>query len=196
MSASQSGLLKDKPWVKFVCNLDLFIAAAALIILTLVTSAGVFKRYVMKDPILWQEEVSAFCQVWMIYMGASVGFRSGSHVAIEMLHDALPAKLQKLLDYLIDLIVLFVLVFLCVKSQSYIAQVFGRSGRPTPILRIPYTMIYGIAPWGCGVMIISYFVSKYAPAFIKFIEIPRNNAELDEHIEQEAEQEIESEAKL
>ena len=167
--------LGKRTWVKLLCNLDLFIATAALIVLTLVTSVGVFKRYVLKDPILWQEEVSAFCQVWMIYMGASVAFRSGSHVAIEMLIDALPVKLQKFFGYVIDLIVLFVLIFLCVKTQAYIAQVFGRSGRPTPIHRIPYTMIYGIAPWGCGLMTVSYFVSHYAPLFIRDIEVPKQS---------------------
>ncbi|MBQ7593778.1 MAG: TRAP transporter small permease [Synergistaceae bacterium] len=165
---------KANPFVKFICNLDLIIAALALIILTLITTAGVFKRYVLKDPILWQEEISAFCQVWMVYMGASVAFRTGSHVAIEMLVDALPPKLQKFMGYVIDMIVLFVLVFLLVKSQAYVAQVFGRSGRPTPILRIPYTYLYGVAPYGCGLMIISYFVSKYAPVFTKSIEVPEN----------------------
>ncbi|MBQ9595272.1 MAG: TRAP transporter small permease [Synergistaceae bacterium] len=171
---------KANPLVKTLCNLDLLIAVTALIILPLVTTAGVFKRYVMKDPILWQEEISAFCQVWMIYMGASVAFRTGSHVAIEMLIDSLPAKLQKFMGYVIDFIVLFVLVFLLVKSQAYVAQVFGRSGRPTPILRIPYTYIYGIAPYGCALMIISYFVSKYAPLFVKSIELPEQKGESDE----------------
>ena len=165
---------KANPLVKILCNLDLIIAALALIILTLITTAGVFKRYVLKDPILWQEEISAFCQVWMVYMGASVAFRTGSHVAIEMLIDALPEKLQKFMGYVIDMIVLFVLVFLLVKSQAYVAQVFGRSGRPTPILRIPYTYLYGIAPYGCGLMIISYFVAKYAPEFTKSIDVPEN----------------------
>ena len=181
--ANEGDILSDslgkKSWVKLLCNLDLFVATVALIVLTLVTCAGVFKRYVLKDPILWQEEISAFCQVWMIYMGASVAFRSGSHVAIEMVIDALPERAQRLFGYLIDLIVLFVLVFLCVKSQAYIAQVFGRSGRPTPILRIPYTMIYGIAPWGCGLMIVSYFASHYAPLFIRDIEVPKQKAEVE-----------------
>ena len=171
---------RQNPLVKIICNIDLVIAMIALVVLTLVTSAGVFKRYVMKDPILWQEEISAFCQVWMVYMGASAAFRSGSHVAIEMLVDALPEKLQKFMGYVIDLIVLFVLVFLLVKSQAYVAQVFGRSGRPTPILRIPYTYIYGVAPYGGGLMIVSYFVSKYAPRFVKSVNIPESESDTDD----------------
>ena len=169
--------LKRKTWIKVLCNLDMIVASVALVVLTFVTAIGVLKRYVMKDPILWQEEVSAFCQVWMIYLGASVGFRAGSHVAIEMVVDSLPEKAQRIIGYVIDMIVVFVLVFLCVKCQAYIQQVFGRSGRPTPILRIPYTLIYGIAPIGCALMIVSYFVSRYAPEFTKSIELPEKAAE-------------------
>ena len=171
--------MKKKAWLKAICNIDLIIATVALIILTLVTSVGVFMRYVLKMPLLWQEEAQSFCQVWMIFMGASVAFRTGSIVAIEMVVDSLPEKAQKVVGYFIDMMVLFVLVYLCVKSQAYITQVFGRSGRSTPILRIPYMLIYGIAPWGCGFMIISYFLSKYAPKFVKEmdIDIASGNAE-------------------
>ena len=163
--------MKKKTWLKILCNLDLFIASVAMIVLTLVTAAGVFMRYIVKNPILWQEEVQAFCQVWMIFLGASVAFRGGSIVAIEMLVEALPEKAQRIVGYVVDLIVLFVLAFLMVKSQAYITQVFGRSGRPTPILRIPYTLIYGIAPYGCGLMMFFYMLSKYLPKFVKDVDI-------------------------
>jgi len=163
--------LKKNPWLKILCNLDLFIASIAMVVLTLVTAAGVFMRYIAKNPILWQEEIQAFCQVWMIFLGASVAFRAGSIVAIEMFVDALPEKGQKIMGYVIDMIVLFVLSFLMVKSHAYIQQVFGQSGRPTPILRIPYTLIYGVAPYGCALMMISYILSKYLPRFVAAINI-------------------------
>lgn len=164
--------LQKKNWLlKILCNLDLLIATAALIVLTLVTSGGVFMRYVVKNPILWQEEVSAFCQVWMVFLGASVCFRQAGHVAIEMVVDALPEKYQKIANYVIDIIVLCVLLFLATNAQAYITQVFGRSNRPTPILRIPYKVLYGVAPISCWLMLISHFVGKYAPAFVKSIDI-------------------------
>ena len=75
------------------------------------------------------------------------------------------------MGYIVDMIVLFVLSFLMVKSHAYIQQVFGQSGRPTPILRIPYTVIYGVAPYGCALMMISYILSKYLPKFVAAINI-------------------------
>ena len=163
--------MKNKTWLKILCNLDLFIASVAMIVLTLVTAAGVFMRYIAKNPILWQEEIQAFCQVWMIFLGGSVAFRAGSIVAIEMFVDSLPPKAQRIMGYVVDMIVLFVLSFLMVKSHAYIQQVFGQSGRPTPILRIPYTVIYGVAPYGCALMMVSYILSKYLPKFVEAINI-------------------------
>lgn len=55
-------------WLKILCNLDLFIAAIAMVVLTLVTAAGVFMRYIAKNPILWQEEVG-----WKGYCEDSIG---------------------------------------------------------------------------------------------------------------------------
>ena len=90
--------MKEKKWVKIVCNLDLFLASIALVILTLVTFAAVIMRYVLKAPLLWQEEAQAFCQVWMIFLGASVAFRQGSIVAIEMFVDSLPENKKKIME--------------------------------------------------------------------------------------------------
>ena len=153
--------------MKILCNLDLFLASIALVILTLVTFAAVIMRYVMKAPLLWQEEAQAFCQVWMIVLGASVAFRQGSIVAIEMFVDSLPEKKKKIMEYVIDIIVIFTLTFLMVKCQQYISQIFGKTHRGTAILGIPYELIYGIAPYGCGLMMLSYLLSKYLPSFVE-----------------------------
>ena len=167
--------MKKKGWLKILCNLDLFLASIALAILTVVTFAAVIMRYVLKAPLLWQEEAQAFCQVWMIFLGASVAFRQGSIVAIEMVVDALPEKGKKIMEYIVDMIVIFTLVFLTVKCQQYIVQVFGRTHRSTPILSIPYELIYGIAPYGCVLMLISYLLAKYLPRFVKDINIDVSN---------------------
>ena len=116
------------------------------------------------DTLNWMNE-----QPWI----ESIGYFGGSYLALTgwILMDSLPEKGQKIMGYVIDMIVLFVLSFLMVKSHAYVNQVFGQSGRPTPILRIPYTLIYGVAPYGCALMMVSYILSKYLPKFIKDINI-------------------------
>ncbi len=101
--------MKKRGWLKVLCNLDLFLASIALAVLTVITFAAVIMRYVLREPLLWQEEAQAFCQVWMIFLGASVAFRQGSIVAIEMVVDALPEKGKKIMEYVVDMIVIFTL---------------------------------------------------------------------------------------
>ena len=36
---------------------------------------------------------------------------------------------------------------------------------------IPYELIYGICPYGCGLMMISYLLSKYLPSFVERYDI-------------------------
>ena len=127
--------MKKNSWLKILCNLDLFIASIAMVVLTLVTAAGVVMRYIVKNPILWQEEVQAFCQVWMIFLGASVAFRAGSIVAIEMFVDSLPEKGQRIMGYVIDMIVLFVLSFLMVKSELNELVFLGKNNKETDVFQ-------------------------------------------------------------
>lgn len=162
--------MKNRHWLSIVCNLDLFVATIALIVLVLVTSTGAFCRYALNSPILWQEEVQAFCQVWLVFLGASVAFRAGSHVAIEMVVDSLPPGARRVFAVLIDVIVLFVLTYFAVNAQAFIMQVFGRSGRPSAILRIPLIYQYGIAPYGTILMILSYFAARFAPDFVRALD--------------------------
>ena len=162
---------KTNPLLKLVCNIDLFVAAIALAVLIIITSVGVVMRYALKTPILWSEEIQAFCQVWMVFLGGSVAFRMGSIVAIEMVVDAMPPKAKKIMGYVIDALVIVVLVYLATHTQAYIAQVFGKSGRSTPILRIPYTVVYGVAPYGCVLMLLSYLANRFVPQFCKDVDI-------------------------
>ncbi len=166
--------MKKKGWLKILCNLDLFLASIALLILTMVTFVAVIMRYVLRTPLLWQEEAQAFCQVWLIFLGGSIAFRQGSIVAIEMVVDGLPEKRKKIVEYIVDFIVIFTLTFLLVKSQQFVA-LQAKSNQVSSILRIPNKIQYGIAPYGIGLMIISYLMAKYLPKFVKDINIDVSN---------------------
>lgn len=153
--------MKNSKLLKHICNLDLYIGSLSLIILVIVTSTAVFMRYILKHPLLWQEEVQAFCQVWMVFLGGSVAFRTGSIVAIEIVVDALPQKARKIFEYFIDSVVIIVLIFLAIQCRAYLVQVFSKTGRASPILQIPYNVIYGIAPYGCIYMLFSYLCHRH-----------------------------------
>ncbi len=147
---------KDSKILFMLANLDIVIASAILAILILLTFLGVIWRYVLNAPFTWLEEVQTSCMVWIVFAGAGAAFRSGNHVAIEMIVDLMPERMQKVMEGVISAVVVIVIGYLFIQSLGFI-QVFIKSGRSTSMLHIPYKYVYGIAILSYIDMVISYF---------------------------------------
>ena len=146
---------KKSPALKFLSELDMLVACIPLLILIVTTFVGVPMRYVFGKPFTWLEEVQSACLVWIVFASAGAAFRTGSHVAIEMIVERFPKNVQKILQICITAVVIVVVGYLFVQSIGYI-QMFMRSGRSTPMLRIPYSAIYIICPISFILQIVSY----------------------------------------
>lgn len=143
-----------------VMNLDIIVASAALVVLVVLTFLGVIMRYLVGQPFTWMEELQLFCMVWIVFAAGGAAFRTGSHVAIEMVVEMFPEKIQKAMEYVVDVIVLLVVGFLFYCSIRFL-NVFIANGRTTSMLGIPMQVQYGIAPVSYILMIVSYFSSRY-----------------------------------
>ena len=150
---------KKSKW-SFLANLDVIVASVILAILIILTFAGVIWRYVFHAPFTWLEEVQPSCKVWITFAAAGAAFRSGNHVAIEMIVDLMPEKVQKVMEIMIAVIVGVILGFLFVQTIPYL-KIFLESGRSTSMLKIPYSWVYGIAIISYFDMIISYFYALF-----------------------------------
>ena len=142
---------KKSKW-SFLANLDVIVASVILAILIILTFAGVIWRYVFHAPFTWLEEVQTSCMVWITFAAAGAAFRSGNHVAIEMIVDLMPEKVQKVMEIMIAVIVLFV------QTIPYL-KIFLESGRSTSMLHIPYIVVYGISLFSYVDMVISFIYS-------------------------------------
>ena len=151
---------KDSKVINLLLNLDIAIACTVLAILIVLTVAGVVYRYILDKPFTWLEEVQLACMVWVVFAAGGAAFRTGNHVAIEMVVDLLPKKMQKVVEVFISAVVVIVLLYLFKQSLGFIG-IFLQSGRSTPMLDIPYALIYGIAPVSFLWMIFNYFYSVY-----------------------------------
>lgn len=147
---------KENKAASILMNLDIVVASVILAILIILTFLGVVWRYIFNAPFTWLEEVQTSCMVWIVFAGAGAAFRSGNHVAIEMIVDLMPKKMQKIMEILISVVVVAVIGYLFYQSIGFI-QVFLKSGRSTSMLKIPYSVVYGIAIFSYIDMIISYF---------------------------------------
>lgn len=141
-------------------NLDLYFTAGMLVCLILLTFGGVLKRYILRSPITWMEEVQALLFMWITFIGGSAAFRYGSHVTVEIIVDSLPGKLRGLVERFDVLLQLIILGYLCYQEFAFYFQLVS-TGKVTNLLRIPYTLAYLALPIGGVLMIVSMLWGAY-----------------------------------
>lgn len=141
--------------LSWLINLDIIIAGIALVVLVTLTLFGALSRYFLNNPFTWMEEIQLLLEVWVVFLGAGYAFRAGGHVAVELLVEYLPEKVQKIIEYFIAVIVIGTIGYLLYQSMGYF-DLFQSSERTTSILQIPYTLIYGIVPIACVLMLVNY----------------------------------------
>ncbi|WP_245904451.1 TRAP transporter small permease [Billgrantia lactosivorans] len=122
-----------------------FLGMAALIgVITLqIVSRALF------TAVGWTEEVARFLLVWITFLGASLAFQRGRHIAVTFVVDALPARLAQLARIAAVLVALGFLVALVVIGYRYMqAQSFQRSAS----LRLSMTYVYAVIPLSAAIM--------------------------------------------
>ena len=98
-------------YLKWMDRLYLFamgVAGVSLLIMTIVIPIGIFSRYVLNRGESWPEPIAIICMVTFTFIGAAVGYRAGSHIAVNMLTDRLPEVLKKLCARAVDLLMLLI----------------------------------------------------------------------------------------
>jgi len=135
-------------------HLDDHLAMAILVLLVLITVAGVFMRYVVGEPFKWTEEVSKALVVWFTFLGASTLMRSDDHVSIDVLVTRLPGRLRVALVLFRMIVMTTVLVFLAVWGTKllFIAWV-----KITPTLHVRYSFIDLVVPCAAAAMLLHLF---------------------------------------
>lgn len=73
-------------WWRLICWIGRIesVAGVGLMALIIVSiSVQVFTRYVFGQPIVWVEEAAGYAFIWIVFVGAAVGFKEVRHVRIE-----------------------------------------------------------------------------------------------------------------
>ena len=145
---------------KKLANIDLFIAGIALISIVVFTFISVIMRYFVNRPVIWGEEFQLLCMLVIALFGAGAAFRTGSHVAIDVIVDLFPWKVQKAVALTMYLISMVFIGYFFIQGFALVRQMIA-TNRVTDILRIPFSIIYTAFPLGCALIIINYSVVTY-----------------------------------
>ena len=134
---------------KIVSKVEELITVVGLSAMTIITLVAVFFRYVLQSPIIWSEEAARYLMVWSTMLGISIATRQKAHLGIDIFVSMAPKKLQRALEIFSTLMMIVMFVFLTGISIVFIQSAI-RTGNVSPMLRIPFYIIYLALPLGFG----------------------------------------------
>lgn len=113
------------------------LTAALLAAMTLLTFVQVILRFGFNSGLIWALEATTYLFGWLVLIGISMGVRTGSHIAVELLTDRLPPLLQKLVALATALLCLLYAGLMCYGSWTLVArlQEFGSLAHDIPLPR-------------------------------------------------------------
>lgn len=128
-----------------VFRFALFVTLSSMIVL--ITAQVIFR--VFFTALSWSEELSRYLLVWSSFIGASVAFKKGAHIAVTFAVDLLPGKIQKIVQTLsCILMAVFFGITIWYSIFLFNVQVFQVS----PAMGLKMRYIYMIIPISFSVM--------------------------------------------
>lgn len=117
-----------------------------------IISVQVIARYVFNYSLSWSEEIGRYCFVWISFLGFAAAFKSGAHIALDVLLKMLrgvPYMTLKLINgFLTVALSLTILI-----SGIKLVQLGVR--QKSPALDMPMHLVYLVVP-ACGLFLL-YF---------------------------------------
>lgn len=151
-------LRKTSDQLDTVFRFALFLTLSSMIVL--ITAQVIFR--VFFTALSWSEELSRYLLVWSSFIGTSVAFKKGAHIAVTFAVDMLPGKIQKLVQSLsCILMALFFGITIWYSIFLFNVQVFQVS----PAMGLKMRYIYMIIPIAFSVMSI-HLLSQFTEIWL------------------------------
>lgn len=103
---------------KWYCRIEIWIVAAAFFTIIITTLFNVILRGLFNKPIIKADDICSLLFAWVSFMGADCAFRSNRLVGMDIVTMKLPAKVQKVFQIFVYLLIIAVMTMFFFKGRS------------------------------------------------------------------------------
>jgi TRAP-type transport system small permease protein len=121
-------------------------AVALFTAMVVVTTLGVFFRYVLNNALPWAEEADRYLFIWLSFVGASITMRHKAHIAVDLLLRYVSPARRHVLALVAQA---SVLVFLGMAFWASLPVIELTSETRATATDIPMSWVYIAVPTGC-----------------------------------------------
>lgn len=111
-------------------------------------------RYIFQRPLLFTEEFSRFCYVWIAFLGLAIGHRRdrNDHIRVELFTSFMPAAVKRAADIVISVISIGILVYLTYWGIEYVE--FNEYSVAASV-NFSLMYVYAALPVGCALGVVN-----------------------------------------
>ena len=142
--------------IGWISELTGYLSAVALIAATLVTAHGVFVRYFLKQPTIWQVETTIYLLMFVAFVGAAYGLKHHAHVGVDLIIDKVPQKPQLVTRLITALAALAVVLVVMYTAYQNWHEAYLYDHRSATAFRFPLWIAYAILPLGMLLVALQY----------------------------------------
>jgi len=128
-----------------VINYATFAAIVGMIIA--ITMQIVFR--VFFEALSWSEEVARYLLVWSTFLGASMAYKRGMHIAVTFIVESFPATVRKGIQVISHLLAALFFIIVISYGLKYMNM---QSTQVSASLRMPMKYVYSVIPISAAIM--------------------------------------------
>ena len=121
--------------------------SASILVIATLTILNVVCRSVFGFSLAFTEEVSQFCIIFVCFVGLSYAASKGRHIRMTAIYDQLSPRMRKTFMVVITASTAAIMFALTWYAACYVVTVYQLGGI-YPALRVPFYVVYAIAPIG------------------------------------------------
>lgn len=131
-----------------------YFGAALLTLLVFCVTWQVLSRYVLTRPSTLTDELARFLLIWLVLIGAAICTAARSHLAIDLLRNALGRTGRRCQEVYVELVVAgFAVGVMILGGLRMVATSAGMS-EVSPALQLPMSYVYAILPLSGGLIFV------------------------------------------
>src|SRR5438105_10378 len=139
----------DHPYIRWMDRLYaacIWVAGAAIVLMSIIIPIGVFMRYVVGIGAQWPEPIAILFMVVFTFVGAAASYRAGAHIVVSLVTDVLPPALKRTCEVVSDLLMVMLSGFVAYYGFRLCGATWHQSISELPWL--PVGVTYAPLPIG------------------------------------------------
>ena len=122
-----------------------------------IVAAQVIFRYVFNSSLTWSEELVRYLFSWIIFLGAALAIKNGTHIRVDFLVNKLPAKISRFLKLFNYVVISAFLILLAILGFMLVVRT---ANTLSPALSLPINYVFYASLPVTGLLGIYYAIAR------------------------------------